>query len=216
MHANHDLPTVAISQFTTMTRSFEDDLVDYRNAGICAIEVCETKMSPDPEAARQQLQRVVDAGFEIASVQPRVHSPFPDEMAETPEDPADRRAAFEKTIDLVADVVGEDSQTPLLTITGKAPQHNFRESWQTAAAWYRDVADAAAKRGLRIAFEPLHPTHANINTFITSLDQARRMLAEVGRPNFGLCFDTFNSWEERDLPLRLKRLAPSIFLFQAC
>ena len=64
-----------ISQFTTWTRDFEQDLELYRRVGIEHGKVCEAELSAtDPHPHLRSLR---DAGFNVSSIHTRYRSPFP-------------------------------------------------------------------------------------------------------------------------------------------
>ena len=69
-------PPFGVSQYTTWPQTFEQDLALYREAGVEYIEVCEGKL--DPADPQPQLRRLRESGLKVASIQPRLHSLFPD------------------------------------------------------------------------------------------------------------------------------------------
>src|ERR1019366_6776690 len=92
-----DLP-FGISQYTTWPQTFEQDIALYLEAGVDFIEVCEAKLDvTDPDA---QLRRLKDSGLRVSSVQPRLHSLFPDFPRPEPKSPKDRMGHLRKTIEL--------------------------------------------------------------------------------------------------------------------
>lgn len=202
---------LAVNQFTTMQQGLDADLELYQNLGIHHIELCEHKFSQDPGEAREQLAKVRDMGFHVTSVQPRVHAPFPEQMAEQPEDPEQRMKHFRHTIDLFGEgFFGDD--LPLVTISGRAPDHNYQQAHAAVRRLYADLADYAVDRNVRIAFEMLHPVYMNVDSFICRLNQALRLIEDVDRPNFGLTFDVWHLWEEHDLMRRVAPMMDRVFV----
>lgn len=206
-------PVFAVNEFTTKPLNFERDLALYQKLGVTGIEVAENKLSTDVGEAREQLAQLDDAGLHITSVQPRVHSIFPNRMAEQPADPQERAEAIQRTIDFFSDVpCTVDAPLPLVTITGRAPDYDFRIAWKIAGDLYGELARYAADRGLRLAFETLHPVLMNVDTFICSLGDAVRLHEVVDHPNFGLVFDVWHLWPEPNLRQRAKALAERFFI----
>jgi len=74
-----------------------------------------------------QLDLVKEANLSIASVQPRLHSLYPDAPRPAPEDPSARMELLKKTIARFASCECA-AQTPFVTISGAAPQGNFRSA----------------------------------------------------------------------------------------
>lgn len=180
-----------VSEFTTWPWAFDEDVERYAQLGVPCIEVCEFKL--DPIRARDQLESVAEFGLRIGSVQPRLHSLFPDQPRPEPVAPADRMARLRRSIDLFAVAA---PGTTLVTITGAAPGANFRDAYSVAIDQYRMLADYAAARGIRIALEPLNPILMNIDTFICTIPDALRIIRAVDRPNFGIWLDVWHIWED--------------------
>ncbi len=192
----------SLSQFTTGDHSFADDLALVRQLGIPAMELCEAKLDRDDERAAAQLAQVRDAGVALSSVQARVHSVFPDQMAPEPPEPEARLEAFGATLDRFAAAFPGES-LPFVLIGGRAPEHDFGRAWGVAVQFAQQAADAAAQRGQKVAFEVLHPVLMNEDTFLCGWDQALALVEAVGRPNFGLVCDLWHVWQERDIVARV-------------
>lgn len=205
----------AVSQFTTWHQTFEQDIELYHALGIECIEVCERKLSTDRAKARDQLAALRDMGLRVSSVQPRVHALFQDGMCPDLSDPDERAGRYRATIDLIADAFPGEC-IPLVTISGNAPGYNFRVAHQTARRIYPDLADYAADRGLRIMFEPLSPILMNADSFICNLDDAMKLIEDVGRDNFGLMLDVWHLWSERDIAQRIEVAGDRIFGVHVC
>ena len=203
-------PEFAVSQFTTWHLTFEQDIELYQRLGISAMELCERKLSTNSEQARRQLQKLKDAGIRVCSVQPRVHALFRDSMCPELVEPEARMEEFRKTIDWVSrEFPGQN--LPLVTLTGAAPNRNFRRARDTAMCLYPALADYAAERGVRLMLEPLHPMFMNTDTFICSLRDARQLVEAINRENFGLAIDVFHIFHEPGIAQRLAELIDRIF-----
>lgn len=198
-------PRLAINQFTTKPQTFEQDLDAYEAAGHCRIELCTAKLSDDGGNARDQLHHLRDRGFTLSSVQPAVHSVFPDRMAAKPKDPEDRLDRYRRDIDRVKEVF-PDFPGPFVVITGVAPSLDFEAAQRTLREVLPPLANFAAEQSIRLAFEPIHPYFMQQDTFLYSLDEAQRLLDDISRNNVGLVFDLFHMWQEIDLPDRIKSL----------
>ncbi len=208
----NDLPLFSVSQFTTFPLTFEQDLELYSELGIQGIEVCEEKLSTDPRRAREQLAMLVESSLRVTSVQPCVLSPFPNigSAEGEPRDPAGRMRRYRKTIDLFSECFPGEN-IPLVVGGGVAPDYNFRLAHRTAREVFPALADYAGERGLRIMFEHLHPVLMNAYTFISTFDEAIKLIKDVGRPNFGFELDVWHIWHEPDIVERVARLGNQIF-----
>ena len=202
-----DSPLFAVSQYTTLPLTFEEDVNLYTSLGVPCIEVCEEKLSGDPAEARDQLALLAESCLRVTSVQPRVHSPFPHKGTAQgdPVAPADRMARFRQTIDLFADAF-PGQNIPLVAGGGVPPGYDFRLAHRTARECFHALAEYAAERGLSIAFEHLNPVLMNLYTFICTFDEAIRLINDVGHPNFGFFLDLWHVWHERHIVDRVADL----------
>jgi sugar phosphate isomerase/epimerase len=180
-----------MSQFSTWPQSFEQDLQLYQESGIQYIEVCEGKLEVDNP--HPQLQRLRETGLKVPSVQPRLHSLFPDHPRPLPESPGERMLQLRNTINLFGPYF---PGTTIVTISGAAPGGNYDLAYRTAAHEYKEAARAAADQGVRLALEPLNPILMNVDTFICSLTHAARIVEAVDHPAFGLFVDVWHIWED--------------------
>jgi sugar phosphate isomerase/epimerase len=195
-----------MSQYTTWPLTFEQDLELYLKEGIEFIEVCEGKLdatNPEP-----QLQRLKETGMKVSSVQPRLHSLFPDVPRPEPKSPSERMARLKETIKLFG---RHFPGTTLVTIPGAAPDGDYDLAYRTAAIEYDEVAKVAADNGVRIALEPLNPVLMNADTFLCSLAHAGRVIEEVDHPSFGLFVDVWHIWEDVAAPALIKKYGDKIF-----
>lgn len=205
-HTVPALPKFGVSEFTTWPWSFERDVQEYADLGLQAMEVCEFKL--DPQRARQQLEDLLQRGLQIASVQPRLHSLFPDQPRPEPRDASARMALLRQSIDLFAAVA---PGTTLVTIPGAAPEGNYRLAFETALYQYKALADYAGERGVRLALEPLNPILMNVDTFLCSLPDAMEVVNAVDSPNFGVFVDVWHIWQEQNAARHIEACGSSIF-----
>lgn len=182
-------PLFGVSEFTTWPWSFEQDVEEYSRLGIDAIEVCEAKL--DPERAAGQIAAAMGAGLTVSSVQPRLHSLFPDEPRPEPKEPAERMRRYRKTIEFFGK---HCPGVTLVTITGAVPGWDFNHGYDVAVREYTLLADYAADHGVRIALEPLNPILMNIDSFICTVPEALDIIHAVNRPNFGIFLDVWHIW----------------------
>jgi len=195
-----------VSQFTTWTQTFAQDLQLYREAEVDFIEVCEGKL--DPHRAEAQLQELKDSGLRVSSVQPRLHSLFPDFPRPEPKAPKERMQELRKTIELFGH---HFPGVTLVTISGAAPNGDYALAYRIATQEYREVARIAADHGVRLALEPLNPILMNVDTFLCSIAQAGRVIESVDHPQFGLFLDVWHIWEETDAPALIQKYGDRIF-----
>ena len=184
-------PPFGVSQYTTWPQSFEQDLTLFQALGVENIEVCEAKL--DAGNPRPQLERLKASGLKVTSVQPRLHSLFPDQPRPEPASPGERMKLLADSIELFGQYF---PGATLVSISGAAPGGDYHEAYKTAAREYRELAKIAEGHGVRVALEPLNPILMNVDTFICSLAQARRVIEAVDHPAFGMFVDVWHIWED--------------------
>ena len=200
------IPPFGISQFTTWTQTFAEDLRLYREAGIAYLEVCEAKL--DPRRPEPQLRALQASGLRVASVQPRFHSPYPNSLRPVPAAPSERMRRLRASIRLFGRYF---PGTTLVVNTGLAPGGDLASAWRTSVREFRRAAVYAADHGVRLALEPLNPIYMNTDTFICSLAQGRRLIDAVDHPAFGVFLDVWHYPEETDSAAEVRKFGPRIF-----
>jgi sugar phosphate isomerase/epimerase len=205
------LPTFGVSEFTTWPWAFEEDVERYASLGVKAIEVCEFKLDwRDPGHMASQLGLIKERGLTISSVQPRLHSLFPDVPRPEPTEPSERMSLLRETIQRSAKAGCADGTT-FVSIGGAAPDTNFREAYVIAAREYRSLAEFAADYGARIAFEPLNPILMNADTFCVTIPDALRLVDAVGHPSFGIWIDVWHIFQDAAARQHIADCAGRIF-----
>jgi sugar phosphate isomerase/epimerase len=205
-------PLFGVSEFTTWHQTFEEDVALYMQLGVDAIEVCERKLSKDKVKSREQLAYLKETKLPVCSIQPRVHALFPDSMSPDIQEPEKRTEQFMQSVDLFSEFF---PNTPMVTISGNAPNYNFRFAHKTARKLYPELADYAASKNMKIAFEPLSVVLMNNDSFISTLAEGLTLIQDVNHPNFGLLLDVWHVWRE---PMILERMAKldNIFAVHLC
>lgn len=199
-----------VSEFTTWPWAFERDVERYSAHGVAAIEICEFKLNRLDYAP--QLRLVAESGLQVSSVQSTVHSLFPDSLAPAPTAPEDRLRHIKDAIDRISPHVPE--QTPFVVITGAAPGGDTQMVYEFCIRAFAELADFAAERGVRMAFEPLNPVLFNTDTALWGLDCALELVRRIDHPALGICLDTWNIFQTPDLLDVIQTCGDRIFLVQ--
>lgn len=198
------------SEFTTWPWSFDEDIKAYKDAGAQCVEVCEFKLAHNDY--ERCLKLVESSGMQVASVQAKIHSIFPDSMEGTTKDPKDRVAAIKNAIRLSAPYI--PAGTPFIVITGIAPEGNIRKGFETTREALKELGGFAGEQGMKIAFEPLNPVNLHFDTAIWGLDRGLELVEAVDDPNVGICIDTWNIWETPHLGEVIARCGDRILIVQ--
>ncbi|HEY6834970.1 MAG TPA: sugar phosphate isomerase/epimerase family protein [Gaiellaceae bacterium] len=170
---------LSISQITTVTQSFADDLDAYRAAGADGVGIWEMKLEDD------SLERFRASGLAAATAVPAVPSILPLPLMEGPADPAERVEAIRAGIRNLAPF-----QPPcILILTGPG------EDRDAVLEGIRAIADEGRAQGVPVALEPIQREFAEYWTIVSSLDEAAALLDEAGA-DCGLQYDTWHLWSE--------------------
>jgi sugar phosphate isomerase/epimerase len=170
---------LSISQITTVTQSFADDLDAYRGAGADGVGIWEMKLQDD------SLERFRASGLKAATAVPAVPSILPLPLMEGPADPAERVEAIRAGIRRLAPF-----EPPcVLFLTGPGGDR------ETILEGIRAIADEGHAQGVPVALEPIQREFAGFWTIVSSLDEAAALVDEAGA-DCGLQYDTWHLWRE--------------------
>jgi sugar phosphate isomerase/epimerase len=170
---------VSISQITTVTQSFADDLDAYRAAGADGIGIWEMKVEDD------SLERFRASGLAAATAVPAVPSILPLPLMEGPENPEQRVEAICAGIRCLAPF-----EPPcVLFLTGPGDDRAAILDGLSA------IAEEGSRSGVRVALEPIQREFADLWTIVSSLDEGAALIDESGA-DVGLMYDTWHLWRE--------------------
>jgi sugar phosphate isomerase/epimerase len=149
---------LSISEITTVTQSFADDLAAYRAAGADGIGIWEMKLT---EGSLDQFHA---SGLEAGAAVPEVPSILPLPLMEGPVDPSERVEAIRSGIARLAPY----EPSCVLFLTGPGDDR------ATVVEGIRSIAEAGRVHGVRVALEPIQREFAHFWTMASSLDEAGR------------------------------------------
>ena len=170
---------LSISQITTVSQSFADDLDAYRAAGANGIGIWEMKLAED------SLECFRASGLGAAAAVPAVPSILPLPLMEGPADPAERVEAIRSAIRRLAPFEPEC----VLFLTGPG------EDRAAIVEGIRAIADEGRERGVKVALEAIQPEFAHLWSIVSSLDEAAGLVDESGA-DVGLMYDSWHLWRE--------------------
>jgi sugar phosphate isomerase/epimerase len=170
---------LSISQITTVTQSFAEDLAAYREAGADGIGIWEMKLD------RNSLRRFRASGLGAAAAVPAVPSILPLPLMEGPEAPAERVEAIRDGIARLAPFEPEC----VLFLTGPGDDRD------AVLDGIHAIADAGREHGVPVALEPIQREFAQFWSVVSSLDEAAALIEEAGS-DVGLMYDSWHLWRE--------------------
>jgi sugar phosphate isomerase/epimerase len=170
---------LSISQITTVTQSFADDLDAYRAAGADGIGIWEMKLEDD------SLERFRASGLAPAAAIPEVPSILPLPLMEGPADADERVEAICAGIRRLAPF-----EPPcVLFLTGPGDDRAM------IVEGLRAIADEGRRSGVRVVLEPIQREFAHSWSVVSSLAEAAELIDEAGA-DAGLMYDSWHLWRE--------------------
>jgi sugar phosphate isomerase/epimerase len=183
---------VSISQITTVSAGFAEDVAAYAAAGATGLGVWEMKLTDD-EAARREL---ADAGLAATHCVPTVPSILPlPLMPEAPTEPEARVDALRASIRRLAAF----EPACVLCLTGPGGELDAAEARRLVVEGLRTVAEEAAAAGVPFAVEPIQPEFRDLWSLVSGISETVALLEDVGRGDVGIMFDTWHLWNTDDL-----------------
>jgi sugar phosphate isomerase/epimerase len=166
---------VGINEWTTFPASFEDELAAYRAAGAGAIGILEFKLD-GVDDVRGKLR---ESGLAVSACLPAAGSILPSPLIPGPEEPEARVESICASIARFAAL--EPSCVFFLTGPG--------DDRATVAEGIRRIAEAGARDGVPVALEPVHPSQADVLSFVDTIEGALEL---IGDAEVGILFDTWH------------------------
>ncbi|HET6682653.1 MAG TPA: sugar phosphate isomerase/epimerase [Gaiella sp.] len=178
---------LSLSTISTLNASFAEDVEAYAAAGFDAIGLWEMKLPEDDNA---NLALIRSHGLAVSNCVPAVPSFL--QLAipgmEGPADPMERADAICASVRRLARYEPEC----VLCLSGPLGGLTVVEGRAIVVDGLRRAADAAHEAGVRLGFEPIHPSQHDSAGFICSLADAVDLLDEAGLADVGILADTYN------------------------
>ena len=185
---------LSLSEISTVSASFAEDVEAYAAAGFDAIGLWEVKL-PDDDDANIALLR--EHGLRVAVCVPEIPSVLPLTIPgmEGPPGVDDRIEALQASVTRLAAYEPEC----VACLAGPLGGRSEQEATEILAQGLRSVAAAARLAGVRIGFEPVHVTQREQAGFVTSLSHADAILSRAATPEIGILLDTYHVWDDPDV-----------------
>jgi sugar phosphate isomerase/epimerase len=187
---------LSLSEISTPSASFRDDLRAYAAAGFDGIGIWEMKLGADDEA---NLEAVRASGLKATNCVPLVPSILPNTVIEGPEEVETRIESLCASVRRFAPF----EPGCVLCLTGPAGERSDEEARRVAIDGLQRVAAAAEEVGVRLGLEPIHASERDALTLITSIPEALELLDEAVLPEVGIMVDLWHLWDTPDIERHL-------------
>jgi sugar phosphate isomerase/epimerase len=172
---------LSMNEMTTYRWSFDEDVAEYRNAGIAAIGVWRQKLSDYGED--KGIDLLAELGLPVSNL--LWAGGFTGSDGHTfRESIADAHEAIRLAAALKA--------RSLVVYSGSRAGHTHNHARRLLVDALRELAPVAERAGVILAVEPMHSVCAADWTFLTSLNDALAVLEAVGSPSVQLAFDAYH------------------------
>jgi sugar phosphate isomerase/epimerase len=183
---------LSLSAISTLNASFAEDVEAYAAAGFDAIGLWEMKLPADDAA---NVEAIRTQGLAVSNCVPAVPSFL--QLAipgmEGPADPAERAEAICASIRRLAQYEPECVVCLSGPLGGRSPD----EGRAIVVDGLRRAAASAREAGVRLGFEPIHPSQHDSAGFVCTLADALAILDEARLDDVGIVADTYNLAHEQ-------------------
>jgi sugar phosphate isomerase/epimerase len=183
-------PLFSISQVSTLTASFAEDVRIYTAAGVDGIGIWELKLGDG------SLEEFQASGLRSATAVPVVPSVHPLPLLPGPDTVPARVDALLRSLEVLAAY----APAAILCFTGPGDR-------DTAVRGVREVAREAERLGLRLAVEPFQREGIESWSILNTLGDAAEFIDEVGSDAIGIQFDVWHLWNTPDVLDEIPRYA---------
>jgi sugar phosphate isomerase/epimerase len=194
-------PKFSVSEFSTLNRTWEEDLAAFAAGGAEGIGIAEVKLPNDDSAALEQLR---ESGLKATLCLPAALSILPNPLGPDPADPEERIELLAGSIRRLAAYEPE----MVMFLTGAPRDGDEDEARTIIVEGIRELGSVGRETGVRVGVEPIHRTASAEFSIITDLPGAEALLEEVGDDSVGILFDTWHLWDTPDVLADAERLAP--------
>jgi sugar phosphate isomerase/epimerase len=191
----------SISQVTTLTSSFAEDLESYRAAGADAVGVWELKLGDGGDS--EALEHLDASGLGSAAAVPQVPSILPLPLMQGPAEPQERVEALCASLHRLAPF----RPSGIVCLTGPAEELDPDEAREVVVDGLRTIGAEAERAGVRVGLEPINSVGGENWTIVSSIPDAVELLEEADRPALGIQFDTWHLWNTGTLLEDIEREA---------
>ena len=188
--------TLSLSEISTVSATFREDLRAYAEAGFDGIGIWEMKLGGDEEG---DLEAFRASGLKATNCVPLNPSILPNGVIEGPEDVDERVRSICASMHRFAPY---DPDCVLL-LTGPAGDRDEDAARSLVIDGLRRVAAAADNAGVQLGLEPIHASQRDALTLVSTIPQTLELLYEAGLPDVGVMVDLWHVWDTPDIERHL-------------
>jgi sugar phosphate isomerase/epimerase len=190
---------LSMSEITTFRWTFEQDVENYREAGLRAIGVWRQKLNDWDEDHAVEL--LASSGLVVSNLV--WAGGFTGSDGRSPAD------SIDDAMDALR-LASKISAGCLVVYPGGRNNHTFRHAGRLLRDALNELLPLAEIVEVPIALEPMHPACAKDWTFLTDLESVVALIEEFGSPFLKLAYDTYHFPLEARQRKTFARVAPHV------
>jgi sugar phosphate isomerase/epimerase len=196
-----DVPRFSVSEFSTLNRSYDEDLAAFAAGGAEGIGIAEVKLPAADDA--ESIRKLRASGLKATVCLPATLSILPNALGPEPAEPEARVQSLAGSVRRLA----RFEPKVVLFLTGAAGERDAGEARRLVVEGVRELGRVGREVGVTVALEPIHRSAEDEFTIVTDLPGTEELLAEAGDPSVGILFDTWHLWDTPDVLDHARRLA---------
>jgi hydroxypyruvate isomerase len=180
---------------TTYRWSFDEDVTNFRAAGVTGIGVWRRKLAEFGEERGIDMLR--ESGLTVSSLS--CAGGFTGSDGQTFREAVDDAL---EALRLAADMRAEC----LIVVTGARSGHTSNHARRLVSEALSELGDLGSDLGVQVAVQPMHRQPAERCSFLTTLDATLTLLERCGHPQVGMVFDLHHHFRQEGIADRLGQL----------
>lgn len=128
---------------------------------------------------------------------------------------AEKQAAYDDNI-LALDQAAAVGAPQVVLVCGAKPELSLAENRRHITEGIASLVEHAAKVGVMLSIEPLHPMYADCRSAVNTIGQCNDMIDQIGDAWVGIAADVYHIWWDPQLEQEIKRAGRRIIGFHIC
>ncbi len=128
---------------------------------------------------------------------------------------AEKRAAFDDNVRALEEAAALGSPQVVL-VCGAKPDLSLAENRRHITEGIASVVGHAARAGVKLSIEPLHPMYADCRSAVNTIGQCNDMIDAIGEEWVGIAADVYHIWWDPCLEAEIRRAGKRIIGFHVC
>ncbi|MFW6217681.1 MAG: sugar phosphate isomerase/epimerase family protein [Verrucomicrobiota bacterium] len=200
-----NLSRLAIHTMTTKPWDLPTACAKYSAAGVPGVGLWRQWLDDRPLAESKQM--LDDHGLKAVSLVRSGFYPYTNA--------AEKQAAYDDNIRALDEAAAVGAPQVVL-VCGAKSELSLPENRKQITEGIASLVDHAAKVGVMLSIEPLHPMYADCRSAVNTIGQCNDMIDQIGEDWVGIAADVYHIWWDPQLEQEVKRAGKRIIGFHVC